>query len=523
MLIALISALLVGAFRLVPASQLMPQNEIEQHRLRGSKRVSGQIPNQTTQGVLMATEPTQTRPTTKTVESVGAASSYYGYYSSPVGSDDFFSDFTAVPTADPISALTNVSICEFQCGGESSGGCWCDSFCNSLGDCCADYGEFCNPAAEVPSVDPTEEPSESYLDNGDDYDYSENSTTAVLTADPTAGPTVGPTADPTTDPTADSTGCVDDTTWISTGNPTQDGGGVSIGKNCAWITSQPNEYRCDSEDASGVKASVACFCANCASANVPADVTDCVDDMTWVSAGPRGTGYGCAWVAVNPVAWRCLANDATGITAYMACPLTCGVCTQAPTTTPTVALTVDSTEEPSEFYLDNGDDYDHSENSTTAVLTADPTAGPTVGPTAEATAGPTADPTTDPTADSTGCVDDTTWISTGNPTQDGGGVSIGKNCAWITSQPNEYRCDSEDASGVKASVACFCANCASANVPADVTACVDDMTWVSAGPRGTGYGCAWVAVNPVAWRCLANDVTGVTAYMACPLTCGVCT
>lgn len=33
--------------------------------------------------------------------------------------------------------------CEGACGGETTGGCWCDEFCSEEGDCCEDFCEFC--------------------------------------------------------------------------------------------------------------------------------------------------------------------------------------------------------------------------------------------------------------------------------------------------------------------------------------------------------------------------------------------
>ncbi|XP_041474645.1 fibropellin-1-like [Lytechinus variegatus] len=36
-----------------------------------------------------------------------------------------------------------VSTCQGRCGGRGIGGCWCDSSCRNLGDCCEDYNAYC--------------------------------------------------------------------------------------------------------------------------------------------------------------------------------------------------------------------------------------------------------------------------------------------------------------------------------------------------------------------------------------------
>lgn len=33
--------------------------------------------------------------------------------------------------------------CSGKCGGQGVGGCWCDTACTGLGDCCGDFGKFC--------------------------------------------------------------------------------------------------------------------------------------------------------------------------------------------------------------------------------------------------------------------------------------------------------------------------------------------------------------------------------------------
>ena len=58
-------------------------------------------------------------------------------------------EYNDCPSGDPIDGenwlcQSNPDSCVGNCGGEASGGCWCDEFCFDNGDCCAD---ICHPAA----------------------------------------------------------------------------------------------------------------------------------------------------------------------------------------------------------------------------------------------------------------------------------------------------------------------------------------------------------------------------------------
>jgi uncharacterized protein YkwD len=82
--------------------------------------------------------------------------------------DDEFEDAFAVDRANPdeyeIEERAGGS-CVNACGGQSSGGCWCDSACAQYGDCCADKVAVCDGAPPPPPPPPPVEgevPSNAY-------------------------------------------------------------------------------------------------------------------------------------------------------------------------------------------------------------------------------------------------------------------------------------------------------------------------------------------------------------------------
>lgn len=163
-------------------------------------------------------------------------------------------------------------------------------------------------------------------------------------------------------------------------------------------------------------ADVPCSSIGGGNCNSPSDITTannaadpaCLDDFNWTSVGnpfgqlgvPTGIGRGCDWVGSNPNEYRCTSVDADGVPAYDACP-----CAQCAT-------------------------FDHTTDSIT-------------------------DHFVEPT-----CLENSDWISIGNPFAVDGTTGIGKGCDWVGLNPNEFRCENVDANGVPAYNACFCSKCA---------------------------------------------------------------
>jgi hypothetical protein len=48
-----------------------------------------------------------------------------------------------VPEPTPVEAIPSAVSCSNHCGGPAPGGCFCDQYCASVGDCCADYQAVC--------------------------------------------------------------------------------------------------------------------------------------------------------------------------------------------------------------------------------------------------------------------------------------------------------------------------------------------------------------------------------------------
>ncbi len=63
------------------------------------------------------------------------------------------------PTPGPNPTPTPGDSCQGMCG-KKSGSCWCDNLCKQYGDCCADYDQFCGPnPTPQPTPNPTPPPT----------------------------------------------------------------------------------------------------------------------------------------------------------------------------------------------------------------------------------------------------------------------------------------------------------------------------------------------------------------------------
>ena len=106
--------------------------------------------------------------------------------------------------------------------------------------------------------------------------------------------------------------CDDSRSWLVDGKDD---------KGCAYVAEKP-EKRCEKTDEAGVDAYAAC--PNACGTGCDA-APSCADSTTWLVEGKEDKGKGCDYVSEKPEK-RCDKADASGVLAFVACPLSCETC-----------------------------------------------------------------------------------------------------------------------------------------------------------------------------------------------------
>lgn len=308
--------------------------------------------------------------------------------------------------------------------------------------------------------------------------------------------------------------CHDDASWRT-----------KSGRTCNYIAEDPGRCWWRGIDHSKAFDSCPIACSTCSSpstsptlSKVPTTGSVCEDDLSWETR----SGRSCKDVAYDPNR-RCWWKGTDMTTATEGCPSTCATCDQpsmAPTSTgaPSAPLDCvddsawgtragkscsDVAEDPDGRCWWTGTDGSVATSSCQAACSS--CASPSVTPTVSKAPSP-----------STLCEDDSEWIT-----------PFGKSCHFVAGDPRR-RCRWRGADRTVAYDGCpvACGVCATPTMaPTNGSAidenddtCKDDPTWRSGR---TGKSCTWISRSRDPQRhCLIRDKDGVTAYEACPATCG---
>merc|ERR1712157_217821 len=128
---------------------------------------------------------------------------------------------------------------------------------------------------------------------------------------------------------------------------------------------------------------------------------------------------------------------------------------------------------------------------------------------------PTSAPTMSPTSDISECQDDPDWH---------GKLNKEHTCAFVSQSPGK-RCNWRNSDGIRASEACpySCGTCPTLSETLsptlNITECQDDPDWH--GKFSQEHTCAFVSQYP-GDRCDWENLDGILATDACPVSCGTC-